>query len=68
MSFAQNVVLIPKPVYEFVGLLLTWILGGAGVQVVGWYHSHPVFVTQPSITDIRNQFNHQVAMCQQTRQ
>jgi hypothetical protein len=30
-----------------------------GMQVVGWYHSHPVFITQPSVTDIRNQWQQQ---------
>lgn len=27
----------------------------AGMRVVGWYHSHPTFPTQPSIIDIYNQ-------------
>ncbi|CEF99754.1 Tryptophan synthase beta subunit-like PLP-dependent enzymes superfamily [Ostreococcus tauri] len=26
-----------------------------GERVVGWYHSHPVFATQPSMRDIENQ-------------
>lgn len=26
-----------------------------GLQVVGWYHSHPVFATQPSVRDVANQ-------------
>ena len=26
-----------------------------GLQVVGWYHSHPVFATHPSIRDVANQ-------------
>lgn len=31
----------------------------AGLQVVGWYHSHPVFKPEPSVRDIENQ------LCQQ---
>jgi hypothetical protein len=27
----------------------------AGLRVVGWYHSHPTFPTQPSTIDIYNQ-------------
>jgi len=26
-----------------------------GLSVVGWYHSHPVFATQPSVRDVTNQ-------------
>lgn len=26
-----------------------------GLSVVGWYHSHPVFATQPSVRDVANQ-------------
>ena len=26
-----------------------------GLRVVGWYHSHPVFATQPSLRDVANQ-------------
>jgi len=29
-------------------------------DIVGWYHSHPIFEVNPSITDIRNQYQHQV--------
>ena len=29
------------------------------MQVVGWYHSHPVFAPQPSIRDVQNQANYQ---------
>jgi proteasome lid subunit RPN8/RPN11 len=30
-----------------------------GMTVVGWYHSHPRFQPDPSITDIENQSNYQ---------
>ena len=30
-----------------------------GLRVVGWYHSHPVFSTHPSLRDIENQANYQ---------
>jgi protein MYSM1 len=30
-----------------------------GLAVVGWYHSHPTFATQPSVRDIGNQGNYQ---------
>lgn len=30
-----------------------------GMTVVGWYHSHPKFNPDPSITDIENQSNYQ---------
>jgi protein MYSM1 len=30
-----------------------------GMVVVGWYHSHPTFVTYPSIRDIENQAAYQ---------
>lgn len=29
------------------------------MQIVGWYHSHPVFEPDPSIRDIENQWNYQ---------
>ena len=32
---------------------------GHGMTVVGWYHSHPRFQPDPSITDIQNQSNYQ---------
>ena len=32
---------------------------GRQMQVVGWYHSHPVFAPQPSIRDVQNQTNYQ---------
>merc|ERR1719272_1867033 len=31
----------------------------AGLQVVGWYHSHPVFKPEPSVRDIENQLAQQ---------
>ncbi|CAO3655495.1 unnamed protein product [Mucor hiemalis] len=30
------------------------------LKVVGWYHSHPTFIPDPSIVDIENQRNYQV--------
>lgn len=30
-----------------------------GLRVVGWYHSHPVFSTHPSLRDVENQANYQ---------
>ena len=30
-----------------------------GLQVVGWYHSHPTFQTDPSVRDIENQSSYQ---------
>ena len=30
-----------------------------GMTVVGWYHSHPTFQPDPSVTDIENQGNYQ---------
>ncbi|CEG66700.1 hypothetical protein RMATCC62417_03233 [Rhizopus microsporus] len=30
------------------------------LKVVGWYHSHPTFVPDPSLVDIENQRNYQV--------
>ncbi|KAL2919608.1 hypothetical protein HK105_200520 [Polyrhizophydium stewartii] len=32
---------------------------GRGLDVVGWYHSHPTFEPNPSIRDIENQVNYQ---------
>jgi hypothetical protein len=29
------------------------------MQVVGWYHSHPIFQPDPSIVDLENQNNYQ---------
>ena len=34
-------------------------LDADGLRVVGWYHSHPVFVTHPSLRDVENQANYQ---------
>ncbi|KAG1533173.1 hypothetical protein G6F51_012750 [Rhizopus arrhizus] len=31
-----------------------------GLDVVGWYHSHPTFEPQPSIRDIENQTSYQI--------
>lgn len=32
-----------------------------GLQVVGWYHSHPTFEPEPSIRDIETQGSYQVS-------
>lgn len=31
----------------------------SGLQIVGWYHSHPVFRPDPSLVDLENQRNYQ---------
>ena len=31
----------------------------AGLEIVGWYHSHPTFIAEPSVRDIENQCNYQ---------
>jgi proteasome lid subunit RPN8/RPN11 len=36
------------------------IIHSLGMQVVGWYHSHPKFRPDPSVTDIFNQQQYQV--------
>lgn len=30
---------------------------GEGLQVVGWYHSHPLFEPSPSVRDTQNQLS-----------
>eukprot|EP01038_Epipyxis_sp_PR26KG_P006550 gene6550-8997_t len=35
---------------------------GLGMQVVGWYHSHPLFKPNPSVVDIHNQRQYQSLM------
>ena len=30
-----------------------------GMEVIGWYHNHPAFQPDPSVTDIENQSNYQ---------
>lgn len=35
------------------------LFGQKGLDVVGWYHSHPTFEPQPSIRDIENQTSYQ---------
>ena len=49
-----EVELDPESVPEIVETLTA-----KGEGIVGWYHSHPVFATQPSIRDIQNQFEYQ---------
>lgn len=36
-------------------------IAAAGLQIVGWYHSHPTFDNSPSIIDIENQTMYQSA-------
>jgi proteasome lid subunit RPN8/RPN11 len=43
-------------------LLVREIINQIGLQVVGWYHSHPKFRPDPSITDIFNQAQYQRLM------
>ena len=33
---------------------------GAGLKVIGWYHSHPVFNPNPSVRDMETQLKFQV--------
>jgi proteasome lid subunit RPN8/RPN11 len=35
------------------------LVSESGLVVVGWYHSHPTFQPEPSVTDIENQANFQ---------
>ena len=49
-----EVELDPESVPEIVDAL-----DADGLRVVGWYHSHPVFVTHPSLRDVENQANYQ---------
>ncbi|KAG4101237.1 hypothetical protein H8356DRAFT_933276 [Neocallimastix lanati (nom. inval.)] len=37
----------------------TNIFNTKNYNIVGWYHSHPIFEVNPSIVDIRNQYQHQ---------
>ena len=38
------------------------IISNLGLVVVGWYHSHPLFQPDPSVTDINNQQQYQALM------
>jgi hypothetical protein len=38
------------------------IISNLGLVVVGWYHSHPLFRPDPSVTDINNQHQYQTLM------
>lgn len=38
------------------------VISGLGMCVVGWYHSHPRFKPEPSVTDIFNQNQYQQLM------
>ena len=38
------------------------IISNLGLVVVGWYHSHPLFQPDPSVTDINNQQQYQTLM------
>ena len=35
------------------------VIRGRDLDVVGWYHSHPRFMAEPSVTDIENQRQYQ---------
>ena len=35
------------------------VIRSHGMQVLGWYHSHPKFQPDPSVTDMMNQMNYQ---------
>jgi JAB1/Mov34/MPN/PAD-1 ubiquitin protease len=35
---------------------------GKGMSIVGWYHSHPYFSTDPSEVDVENQLNYQTLL------
>lgn len=37
-------------------------IGHHGMTLVGWYHSHPTFQPDPSVTDIKNQERFQMSM------
>lgn len=36
------------------------VIEDRGMKVVGWYHSHPTFIPDPSLIDIENQRNYQM--------
>lgn len=38
------------------------VISNLGLVVVGWYHSHPLFRPDPSVTDINNQHQYQTLM------
>ena len=38
------------------------VIGQHGMQLVGWYHSHPTFQPDPSVTDIKNQERFQMSI------
>lgn len=40
-------------------LLASDAIRAQGMKVVGWYHSHPTFQPDPSVTDIQNQGSYQ---------
>jgi len=44
------------PVSEF---QVPEVIRAQDLEVVGWYHSHPRFAAEPSVTDIENQDNYQ---------
>jgi proteasome lid subunit RPN8/RPN11 len=43
------------------------IIEERNLKVVGWYHSHPTFIPDPSLVDIENQRNYQV-LCRDNHQ
>ena len=38
---------------------VTDLIHAAGLEAVGWYHSHPTFAAQPSLIDLCNQLMQQ---------
>ena len=38
---------------------VTGVINKHNLEVVGWYHNHPAFQPDPSVTDIENQSNYQ---------
>lgn len=43
------------------------IIEERNMKVVGWYHSHPTFIPDPSLIDIENQRNYQT-LCRETHE
>ena len=53
----QSVNVEMDPVSE---LQIRHIIGARGLSIVGWYHSHPTFQSDPSVRDIENQTAYQL--------
>lgn len=43
------------------------IIQDLNLEVVGWYHSHPKFIPNPSVIDIQNQQQHQGMMAEESK-